>query len=167
MECRHGASAVKQKLADHKNLDVTIVWSPMMESDNEAAARDAERMLKGTRVTHYYDPGRRVGLAFRRDVFPDAFEHAMASLPADHWLKHEFAVRGPDYSGQPEWDIYMFFDRGVKWAATPPRPFHFIRHMGRIGENGESLMWIDDYAKPPVEGDLIREVGRVYQEVTR
>lgn len=157
---------MKQKLADHQNLDVTIVWAPMMESDTEAAARDAERIFKGTRVTQFYDPTRGVGLAFRRDVFPDAFEHAMESLPADHWLKSEFSERGPDYSKQPEWDIYMFFDRGVKWADTPPRPFHFVRHMGRIGENGESLMWIDDYSKPPVAGDLIAEIGRVYQEVT-
>ena len=158
---------MKQKLADHKNLDVTIVWSPMMESDNEAAARDAERMFKGTRVAQFYDPTRRVGLAFRRDVFPDAYQKVLTSLPAEHWLRTELIESGPDYSDQPEWDIYMFFDRGVKWADTPPRPFHFVRHMGRIGENGESLMWIDDYAHEPVEGSLSEQLRRIEKEWMR
>jgi len=161
---------VKQKLADHKNLDVTIVWSPMMESDNEAAARDAERMFKGTRVAQFYDPTRRVGLAFRRDVFPDAYQKVLTSLPAEHWLRTELIESGPDYSDQPEWDIYMFFDRGVKWADTPPRPFHFVRHMGRIGET-QLQGWLaahpDKQAEWELEQSLSEQLRRIEKEWMR
>ncbi len=148
-------------------MDVTIVWSPMMEGDSEAAAREAARMFKGSRVAHFYDPERRVGFAYRHDVFPNAYDEALATLPADHWLRDAMLEYGPAYSDRPEWDIYMFFGRDATWGESPPRPTHFIRHLGRILENGESLMWIDGYTQPPVEGDLVREVGRMAKVVTQ
>jgi hypothetical protein len=31
--------------------------------------------------------------------------------------------------------------------------------LGRVGEEGESLMWIDDYSNPPVEGELAESLA--------
>jgi hypothetical protein len=153
---------VKQELVKgkyKKKLHVTIVWTPMMESDSEETAREAAQMFAGTRVEQFYDPENRVGLAFRQQVFPDAHEKAIASLPPDHWLHAELVERGSDYGDRPEWDIYMFFDQGATWGDSAPRPFHFVRHLGRVGEEGESLMWIDDYSNPPVEGELAESLA--------
>jgi hypothetical protein len=161
---------VKQELVGHDGLEVTIVWSPMMDADDEGAAREAATIFAGSHVVHFYDPERRVGSAFRRDVFPKAYEQALATLPSDHWLHDALVEKGPAYGDRPEWDIYMFFDAGAKWIDAPPRPAHFVRHMGRIIETDDgrlSLMWIDDYGKPPVEGVLAEEIGRLEGRVPR
>jgi hypothetical protein len=166
----HGASAVKQELVEpgrKDGRDVTIVWVPMMKSDSEAAAREAARIFDDTRVVQFYDPEQRVGLAFRQKVFPDAYPKALAALPSDHWLRESMLERGPWYGNRPEWDIYMFFDRDAAWGDAPPRPSHFVRHLGRIGEGGQSVMWIDDYATIPVEGELSREMRELRKEWLR
>ena len=127
-------------------------------------------MFDSTLVVQFYDPDRRVGDAFRRQVFPDAYEKTLASLPKDHWLREEMPQLKSRYETSPEWDIYMFFGRGVEWKAAPPQPKRFVRHLGRIVEkDGEwlSLMWIDGYENPPVEGDLPTEIGRLGREFLR
>lgn len=138
----------------------------MMESDDEASAHEAAKMFDGTRVAQFYDPERRVGSAFRRQVFPDAYEQAIAMLPPDHWLRDAMLENGPEYGARPEWDIYMFFKPGGEWSDSPPRPFHFVRHLGRVIETDDerlSLMWIDSYAKPPVEGDLGEQIEKAFE----
>jgi len=158
---------VKQELADrysNDSLAVTIVWSPMLESDNEAAAREAAAMFDSTRVTQFYDPEHRAGDAFRRLVFPDAYDKAFASLPDDHWLRETMPQLKSRYETSPEWDIYMFFGPELEWGKAPPRPTRFVRHLGRmIEKDGErlSLMWVDGYENPPVEGRLPTEIDRL------
>jgi hypothetical protein len=164
---------VKQELADARDkdkIDVTIVWAPMMESDDEASARASAEMFDGTRTTQFYDPERLVGSAFREQVFPDAYQQALATLPEDHWLHDSLVEYGPAYGNRPEWDIYMFFDRDATWGKSAPRPFHFIRHLGRVVEKDDerlSMMWIDSYSKPPVEAELFDEIARIKQEIER
>jgi hypothetical protein len=161
---------VKQELIGRggKNkIDVTIVWAPMMESDDEASARESAKMFDGTRVTQFYDPERLVGSAFRQQVFPDAYQQALASLPDDHWMREALLDYGPDYGNRPEWDIYMFFDRNAAWGDSAPRPSHFIRHLGRVIETDKerlSLMWIDSYSNAPVEGDLREQIAKAYRK---
>ncbi len=164
-ECILGAEAVKSELVDRfpaNKLDVIIVWAPMLESDSEAAAKETARMFDNTAVAQFYDPNILAGKAYRHDVFPDAYDKGVASLPNDHWL-HEMI---PDWGGElgPEWDIYMFFDKKADWRETPPQPSRFVRHLGRIVEHGDeylSLMWIDDYSNPPIEGNLYNEIRRL------
>ena len=151
-------------------IDVTIVWAPMMESDDEASAHDAAKMFNRTGVAQFYDPQLRVGSAIREQVFPDAYQQALAALPDDHWLHETMVDHGPDYGNRPEWDIYMFFGPQAEWADSPPRPIHFVRHMGRVIETDQgrlSLMWIDDYSKPPVEGELKDAIARIKKEIER
>ncbi|HEU4365961.1 MAG TPA: hypothetical protein VFT13_10920 [Candidatus Krumholzibacteria bacterium] len=162
---------MKQELVDRypgDSLVVTIVWSPMMPGDSEDAAREASRMFDSTRVEQCYDPNRRVGDVLRRRVFSHAYDQALASLPADHWLRESMPQMKSRYEKSPEWDIYMFFEPGLEWNDAPPRPTRFVRHLGRVIEkNGErlSLMWIDGYDNPPVEGNLPTEIGRLGREL--
>lgn len=58
----------------------------------------------------------------------------------------------------------MFFEPGLVWKDAPPSPTRFVRHLGRmIEKDGErlSLMWIDGYHNPPVEGTLPAEIERL------
>jgi hypothetical protein len=164
---------VQQELIDRypdKSLEVIFIWAPMMEGDSEEAARQAALEFGAKRAAHFYDPERLAGAAFRKDVFPDAYDQAYASLPADHWLKEEMPNLKSRYVDSPEWDIYMFFGPGVKWNATPPRPTRYVRHLGRIIKKDNewlSLMWIDAYSNPPTEGKLPVEIGRLGQELFR
>jgi hypothetical protein len=158
---------VKQELVDRYSSDslaVTIVWSPMMTGDSEETARVSATMFDSVRVEQFYDPERRVGNEFRRLVFPDAYDKALSSLPADHWLRESMPQMKARYATGPEWDIYMFFDPVNEWKEAPPRPTRFVRHVGRVIEKDDerlSLMWIDDYSNPPVEGSLPVEIDRL------
>lgn len=162
---------MKQELVDRypsDSLAVTIVWSPMLSGDSEDAARKAATMFDGKDVSQFYDPDRKVGELFRHRVFPDAYKKGLASLPADHWLRESMPQMRERYETSPEWDIYMFFAPGLEWKKSPPHPTRFVRHLGRIVDVGEerfSLMWIDDYSNPPVEGHLQTEIGRLGREL--
>ncbi len=125
-------------------------------------------MFDEASVIQFYDPARRVGNAFRRDVFPDAYDKAFASLPADHWFRESMPQMKSRYEKSPEWDIYMLFDSKLVWKKVPPYPTRFVRHLGRIIETDDerlSLMWINGYENPPVEGRLPTEVGRLAHEL--
>lgn len=164
-ECVLGAEAIKEELVDRfaaERLDVTIVWAPMLESDNEAAAKESAHLFDNTHVRQFYDPDVLAGKSYRREVFPDAYRKGAASLPEDHWLRERLPA--DDYDPGPEWDIYMFFDKRVAWQDVPPRPTRYVRHLGRIVEHGDeylSLMWVDDYSNPPVEGHLSEQIRRL------
>ena len=152
------------------SLAVTIVWSPMMPGDTEETARAAASMFDSARVTQFYDPQRLVGDVFREQVFPDAYKQGLASLPPDHWLRESMPQMKARYEAGPEWDIYMFFGPGVEWNDAPPRPTRFVRHLGRIIEKDGgrlSLMWIDGYYNPPVEGSLPTEIASLASELLR
>lgn len=158
---------MKQELVDRypsDSLAVTIVWSPMMTGDSEETARASATMFDSARVEQFYDPERQVGNAFRRSVFPDAYDKALSSLPSDHWLRESMPQMKARYADGPEWDIYMFFEPGLEWNDAPPRPSRFVRHLGRVIEKDDerlSLMWIDDYSNSPVEGSLPVEIDRI------
>jgi hypothetical protein len=163
---------VKQEITDRycaDSLRVLIVWSPMMDADNEAAAREAAEMF-GADVLQFYDPGRRVGRAYREKVFPDASRQALASLPDHHWLRERYSGLGESFATRPEWDIYLFYAPAIRWEGSPPVPTHFARHIGRFGVEGgdpRSVVWVDGYDRPPVEGALSAVLGGIAREMLR
>lgn len=153
--CVHGGEAVKAAiLSAGADRDVFVVWAPMLAGDDAAAASRASSMLAGSRVRQYWDPERRVGASFRKDLFPDAASRMRSSVPVDHPMAEHLGHREDT---QPEWDIYMFYDPGAQWIDRAPKPASWVRQTARMqrGDDGlVSLMWIDDYARPPVEGSL-------------
>ena len=122
----------------------------------------------GPRVRQYWDPERRVGTAFRKDVFPDAVERMKRSVPREHFFAEYLDSRD---GSQPEWDIYLVFEPGTEWAGRAPLPSRWVRQTARFGSatSGSliSLMWKNDYASPPFEGILTEELRKLVPGVTR
>jgi mercuric ion binding protein len=167
--CVHGAEAIKSAiLAASADRDVFVVWTPMLAGDDADEASRASASLVGPRVRQYWDPERRVGTSFRKDLFPDAASRMRASVPSGHPFAEHLGHREDT---QPEWDIYMFYDAGASWRDRAPAPTHWVRQTARLQRDGKgliSLMWIDDYAHPPVEGSLTEQLRRlVNPEVAR
>jgi hypothetical protein len=164
--CAHGAEMIRRAVlrsGSPEKYAVLIIWAPMLQGDDERAAEAAARFFGYANARHFYDPGKLVGTAFRRDVFPRAVEMMRGSLPARHFAESALTRRDPD---QPEWDIYMIFDPGVGWEAETPAPSRWVRQIARFGEPGHglrSLMWINEYSRPPVEGDLGEELRKILQ----
>jgi hypothetical protein len=165
--CVHGAEAIKEAvLPAGDTIDVFVVWAPMLEGDNRAAASSSSSIVATPDVRQYWDPERRVGSAFRKDVFPDAVERMKRSVPKDHFFAEHLGTRD---GRLPEWDVYLFFEPGVEWAGRAPRPSRWVRQTARFGnEDGEliSLMWKNDYASPPLEGSLTEELRKLLPGVT-
>lgn len=134
----------------------------MLEGDGGSAAVSSSAIVSAPHVRQYWDPDRRVGTSFRKDVFPDAVARMKGSVPKDHFFAEYLDKRD---GSQPEWDIYLFFEPGTEWAARAPAPSRWVRQTARFGggKGGglTSLMWRNDYASPPVEGSLTEELRKL------
>jgi hypothetical protein len=159
-ECVFGAEVVRRSIMDcfaGKGVHAIVVWEPMLEPDNEAAARHSSGIFAGTDAVQFYDPERHAGWAYERDPFSRKWDEVEAALPADHWLR-ETVDRRPDPG--PEWDLYMLYRPGVRWEDRPPKPDAFIRHIGR-DEQGQSRYFRDGFNAPPATGDLYEAMERM------
>jgi len=167
--CVHGAEAIKASvLPAGDGIEVFVVWAPMLDGDGGSAAASSSQIVAGPRVRQYWDPERRVGTAFRKDVFPDAVERMKRSVPREHFFAEYLDSRD---GSQPEWDIYLVFEPGTEWAGRAPLPSRWVRQTARFGSatSGSliSLMWKNDYASPPFEGILTEELRKLVPGVTR
>lgn len=166
--CVHGAEAIKEAvLPAGDTIDVFVVWAPMLEGDGGSAASSSSKVVAAPHVSQYWDPERSVGTALRNDVFPDAVERMKRSVPKDHFFAEYLGARD---GGQPEWDIYFFFEPGVEWTERAPRPSRWVRQTARFGNGASeliSLMWRNDYGSPPFEGSLTEELRKLVPSVTR
>lgn len=169
--CVHGADAIKAAiLPESEALDVFVVWAPMLEGDgSEPASASAERLgATGAKIQQYWDPERRVGRAFREDVFPDAVARMKRSIPREHFLEPYLASRD---GAQPEWDIYLLFEPGIEWKDTAPTPSRWVRQTALLpGEGGSaptSILWANDYSNAPVEGSLAEHLRRMVKPERR
>jgi copper chaperone CopZ len=153
--CVHGAEAVQAAIVAPSAIgDVFVVWAPMLDGDDAIAASAISATLRAPSVRQYWDPQRRVGASFRKELFPDAVARMRRSLPAGHFFGESLVGRDET---QPEWDIYLFYAAGSEWADRVPAPARWVRQTARFGQPGaalRSLLWIDDYARPPLEGSL-------------
>ena len=138
-----------------------VVWEPMVEPDNEAAARKASGIFDGAPAVQFYDPKRVSGWAYQNEHFSKKWDELEAALPQDHWLrKHHESKPEPG----PEWDIYMLYKPGVRWEATTPKPDAFIRHIGR-DQHGDSHYFRDRFNAPPTGGDLYAAMEAMGRDV--
>ncbi|MGI8927611.1 MAG: hypothetical protein ACR2HN_13355 [Tepidiformaceae bacterium] len=78
------------------------VWTPMLDADDEAAARS----LPGGAAGNFYDPARLAG-------------RAVAAL-----------LGAPE--GTLAWDIYLFYRAGVQWAEPWPTPVTWVHQLGPL-----------------------------------
>lgn len=163
-ECVLGAEAVRKSIMDKfaaSGVQAIVVWEPMLDPDNEDAARNSSGIFAGVPATQFYDPDRKAGWAYEREQFSHKWDEVAAALPADHWLRKAHD-RKPDPG--PEWDIYMLYKPGVRWSDKTPRPDAFIRHIGR-DENGQSRYFRDGFKSAPASGDLFQAMETMGRDV--
>jgi hypothetical protein len=100
----------------HFPITVAIVWTDMLPPDNEAAATSSARLIRGSRVQHFYDPNALAGKAIA------------ASLGG---------------SGAIAWDIYLFFPSGLQWHQEPPRPVEWAHQLSDAWIDPKHFHWND------------------------
>lgn len=79
-----------------KNIEVIIVWTNMLKTDDTENAYRAAPMFKDPSIVQYFDPENKFGDIVAKRLNP---------------------------KGEKAWDIYMFYDKETEWNQTIPRPF--------------------------------------------
>ncbi len=152
------------------DISVNVVWVPMLESDNEAAAREMSKMFTDPRVHQFWDPDRRSGTAYSKDVYPNYVRDMIASLPPDDWLAKMMKDRGErPPENAPLWDVAFFYKAGPTWQDRPPIPVSFIKQLAFYGgqTNGKSGRFCrDDFTKPPFDTDWFVELTNCMKQLT-
>jgi hypothetical protein len=86
------------------------VWEPILETDDERAARKATVLLADPRVEHFWVSTRDVGKMFQDPI---------------------------KLTTEPAWDVYLVYPRGVYWDQSPPTPAYFMHQLrGRLPDEG-------------------------------
>ena len=98
---------------EDESLQVAIVWTAVLQADNESAAIQSRDLVPDKRVRHYWDKHQALGTK----VAP-VIETEM----------------------QMAWDVYLVYGRGVTWESgqAPPAPENWL-HQKR-GEEPERYM---------------------------
>ncbi len=102
---------------DDDTLAIHVVWTPVLNGDQESSVDDARKLFAGDdRVTQYWDGEQSLGRAYGKIV----------ELPRGRSLA---------------WDIYFVFEAGVSWDGPPPPPTDWQHQLGNDERrlNGEKL----------------------------
>jgi len=104
--CLQGAESVQKAIIENmaeKDLSVIIVWTNMLQSDEENTAFRAASLFKNKNIVQFFDAENKFGDVAAKSINP---------------------------SGEQAWDIYMFFDKDVQWKKSLPRPFEYAHQLG-------------------------------------
>jgi mercuric ion transport protein len=105
--CLQGAQAVQEtvlKMKKDKGIDMIIVWTNMLKSDDQENAFKAASMFKDPSIVQYFDAENKFGDIVARRLNP---------------------------KGEKAWDIYMFFEGSDQWTTTIPRPFDYAHQLSK------------------------------------
>ena len=100
---------------DSDELQVFVVWLPMVEGDCRTIALKSTKRISDKRARHFWDPDKRAALGFAamlQSAFPKAIE-----LP-----KGEYAA----------WDVYLVYDVRTKWKDVVPVPSDWMHQLGGV-----------------------------------
>lgn len=86
-----------------EDLEVFVIWGPMLGRETEADAKPATAFLPDPRVQHFWTPS-----------------HEMA----------EVMGRSIGLVDERGWDVFLLHARGVRWETTAPVPSYYM-HVGR------------------------------------
>lgn len=101
-QCGHGVLKTVFGQTDSRDLKGFIVWLPMRPGDDPASVTAEAATFRDERVAEGWDPGRQVG-----GLFAQALK-----------------LRGT------AWDVYLVYDRGVRWeGAAPPAPSFWMHQL--------------------------------------
>ncbi len=152
------------------DVSVSVVWIPMLPSDNEQAAREQSGMFSDPRVKQFWDPNRLSGIAYSRDVFPGWLKDAVEALPPNHMLRGALSNRADDPPQErPLWDIALFYNAGAQWNSRPPAATYWMKqiaYFGRMADGTSGLFWQNTFAKEPVPSDWFAEITTGIKNLT-
>lgn len=103
--CLQGAQSVQKAVIEqmaNKNISVIIVWTNMLKSDDKENAYKAASLFKSPSVLQYFDAENQFGDLVAKRLNP---------------------------KGEKAWDIYMYYDKDVKWSSSIPRPFDYAHQL--------------------------------------
>jgi mercuric ion transport protein len=103
--CLQGAQAVQKSVIEqrkNKDINVIIVWTNMLKTDDKENACKAASMFKDPSIVQYFDADNKFGDLVAQRLSP---------------------------KGEKAWDIYMFFDKDTEWNNTIPRPFDYAHQL--------------------------------------
>ncbi|MGH7755930.1 MAG: hypothetical protein ACREM8_06565 [Vulcanimicrobiaceae bacterium] len=87
---------------DSKDLSAYVVWTPELNA-TLAATRGASALIDDRRTHHYWDGENVSGVAFERVL----------------------------QTGEPAWDVYLAYARGIRWTGDlPPKPTYWMQQLG-------------------------------------
>lgn len=98
----------------HIPINIAIVWTNMLPTDNETAAISSARLITDSRARHFYDSNALVG-------------KAIASR-----------LGSP---GAIAWDFYLFFSSGLKWHQKPPIPVEWAHQLSDAWADSKHFFW--------------------------
>jgi hypothetical protein len=110
--CVRGASALDDLLAEFPDADlqVQVVWEPVLKTDVAAPLTKVLGLLDDPRVTQYWDPGLVLSADFVRTV---------NAQPARYGLQEALPP------GFIAWDAVAVFGADVHWEADLPVPAYY------------------------------------------
>jgi hypothetical protein len=114
---------------NESDLKGIIVWLPMVPGDK---ASDAEALKSADPqfVLQGWDEHRAVGKAFARTL----------------------------HLNRPAWDVYMIYDRGVKWTSDdPPKPAFWMHQLSRKSGADPSLQLVPAKLETELRQRLLAE----------
>ena len=88
---------------DDPNFKLFVVWEPILKTDSAEAASLSSGFLRDDRATQFWASTRAVGRSFQAAI---------------------------GLEGEPAWDVYLVYDRGIRWADEPPAPTTFQHQLG-------------------------------------
>ncbi|MGH9970553.1 MAG: hypothetical protein ACREBG_22555 [Pyrinomonadaceae bacterium] len=84
-------------------MRIYAVYLPILRSDQESSVPSAMKRLSDLRVSFFWDGEGDLGQSYAR----------VLKLP----------------EGQPAWDVYFAFNRGVEWKNEPPAPDYWMHQL--------------------------------------
>ena len=103
--CLRGASEVERTVLsriESKNLTVFVVWVPRVKAKRKDVPL-ASRIIDDPRTRQYWDGSYVTGAAFENTL----------------------------EIGEPAWDVYMAYGRGIRWTGNlPPHPTFWMHQLG-------------------------------------
>ena len=155
------------KAYPNEEIGIHVVWVPMLGSDNKAAAVEISSMFDDRRVRQYWDPNRRVGIAYARNLYPSYLKNVhkgmKAVLPADHMAVNmlQSRVDAPPEKA-PLWDVAFTYNQGSTWGEIPPKPLGMVKQIMFYGgvDDGPTGMFFTDFGKQPFDTDWIIELAK-------
>ena len=130
----YSARAVLRWLDDDaREASLSVVWLPMLPTDNAAAACSSATMFRDPRVKQFWDPDRLSGLTWSAEFQAAEAKALLDSMPPDHGMREFVEMWIDNPSIYPVWDVAYFFAPEIRWGDHVPTPSSWTKQVGFWG----------------------------------